>query len=250
MDDLIFWFIAGFLLLVFLLLNVMCRRQVVPRKLSFEGIEPPGAVQAFDTFSRLLPPFRILRLLFSRELKRYSPQGTLVDAGCGPGYLILLIARQFPHLRIIGVDIAQSMVNAATHNIAVRGLTERIDLRQGDIHKLPFKAKSLDFIVSTLALHHWERPSKAFREIYRVLKPGGQFLIFDFRRDTRGLVYWFLWFITNRIAPKPLRQVQEPFSSLQSAYTVAEVQDFLQDSPFHYRVVKPSVAWMFVHGKR
>lgn len=245
----ILWIMAGFLLFVLLVLNIMCRSISVRRTLSFEGIEPPGVVQAFDFMSRL-PPFKIIRRLFINELKRYNPQGALVDAGCGPGYLILLIAKQFPDLQIIGIDIAESMVKAASHNMAARGLDTRVVCRQGDIHKLPFKAKSLDFVVSTLALHHWEHPTLAFREIHRVLKPGGQCLIFDFRRDAKGVVLWFLRFITQRIAPKPLRLVNEPFGSLLSAYTPEEVHAFLQDTPFQLRHVKSNVAWMFIWGQR
>lgn len=227
----------------------MLRRLAIPRTLSFEGIEPPGVVQAFDYMSQL-PPFKIIRRLFIGELKRYRPEGTLVDAGCGPGYLIILIARKFPNLKIVGMDIAQSMVNAASHNMAAVGLAERVVCRQGDIHNLPFKDSTIDFVVSTLALHHWENPSQAFREIHRVLKPGGQFLVFDFRRDAIGLVMWFLRFITNRIAPKPLRLVNEPFSSLLSAYTPEEVYGFLEDTPFKRIRVNSSPVWMFIWAQR
>ncbi|MFX1475536.1 MAG: class I SAM-dependent methyltransferase [Promethearchaeota archaeon] len=245
----IVWVLAGFLVFALLLLNSMCRRIELPRTLSFEGIEPPGVVQAFDYMSRL-PPFKIIRRLFINELNRYRPTGTLVDVGCGPGYLIVLIAKKFPSLQIIGMDIAQNMVNAATRNITARGLAKRVDFRQGDIHHLPFNDGTLDFVVSTLALHHWEHPSQALREIHRVLNPGGQFLIYDFRRDALGLVKWFLRFITNRIAPKPLRLVNEPFGSLLSAYTPEEVLTFLKDTPFRHLQVKPSVAWMFIWGQR
>ena len=70
-----------------------------------------------------------------------------------------------------------------------------------------------DTVVSTLSLHHWPDPKQALEEIHRVLKPGGQFLIFDLRRDARRFVYWLLRFAKIFVVPAAIRRVNEPVGS-------------------------------------
>ena len=53
--------------------------------------------------------------------------------------------------------------------------------RCGDVVTLPFADGSVDLVVSTLSLHHWDDPAAGLDEIVRVLAPGGQAWIYDFR---------------------------------------------------------------------
>jgi hypothetical protein len=60
------------------------QRVSIARQASFEGIESPEVVNAYNRISRW-PQFKFLRYLVVRELKTYHPSGVLVDVGCGPG---------------------------------------------------------------------------------------------------------------------------------------------------------------------
>jgi SAM-dependent methyltransferase len=91
---------------------------------------------------------------------------------------------------------------------------------------LPFPDGNLDFVVSTLSLHHWPNPAQAFQEIYRVLKPGGQFLVFDLRRDARRFIYGIARFATAVVVPLAIRRIGEPFGSFLAAYTPGEARGF------------------------
>jgi trans-aconitate methyltransferase len=59
--------------------------------------------------------------------------GILIDIGCGPGYLAEKIARRFPALHVIGLDIAPEMVVMASRRLAASNLAPRLEFRQGDI---------------------------------------------------------------------------------------------------------------------
>jgi ubiquinone/menaquinone biosynthesis C-methylase UbiE len=142
--------IAVFILVVFWL---GYPRATYPRQASFEGIEDPEAARAYDRISRL-PQFRLLRRKVVRELALYHPSGIVVDIGCGPGYLVALIAQRFPGLQVIGVDIADEMIETAARNMATLGLNTRVTFRQGESQRLPFEDKSVDFVVSSFSLHH------------------------------------------------------------------------------------------------
>jgi len=183
-----------------------------------------------------------------REVKKKHPKGTLVDIGCGPGHLITAIAKSLPNLRIVGVDISEEMLKVARNSLASSVLDKRIEYRQGDVQKLPFEDNAIDFAVSTLSLHHWPDPDIALQEIYRVLRPEGQFLIFDLRRDSRRLFYWLLRLATKFIVPAPLRSIGEPLGSALSSYTFAEADTSLSRSPFQQWKVKSGVGWMFLWG--
>ena len=217
----------------------------LPRKPGFEGIEDPEAAEAYDRISRW-PQFRLLRHMFARRLANYQPQGTLVDIGCGPGLLTMLLARRYPHLHIVGVDAAEEMIRTAGANAASLGFSDRIEFQLGDVADLPLADGTVDFAVSTFSLHHWSDPVRGFSEIHRILKPGGQLLLFDFRRDTRRTFHWLLRFAQRMIIPAGLRHINEPLGSLLSSYTRSELQDLFVQLPFKEWKIDGGAVWAFV----
>jgi ubiquinone/menaquinone biosynthesis C-methylase UbiE len=214
-----------------------------------ESIEDEETVRAYDKISRW-PQFKMLRKLAIRRLKKLEPRGLLADIGCGPGYFTLDTARAFPRLDIVGLDISEEMLQKAEKTLSALPSGSKITFRQGDIHELPFKDNSLDFAVSTLSMHHWAEPAKALGEIYRVLKPQGQFLIFDTRRDSPRLLYHLLKFAQKFILPPRLKEINEPTSSILASYTPAEVTQLLAGTPFKDWTVKPGFFWLFVFGRK
>ena len=184
------------------------------------------------------------------ELMRHHPHGLLADAGCGPGYLLADIVRAIPRLSVIGVDIAEQMLQKAAQNLSSAGLAEKVGFRVGNVEELPFDNSSLDFVVSTLSLHHWAEPKQAIEEIYRVLKPGGQFLVFDLRRDSPRLFYWLLRFAQTFILPSPMKRTNEPTLSVLASYTPSELGAFLADTSFGEWRIKPGLFWIFIWGHK
>ena len=243
------WIILVVALLVLIISILGYPRMTPSRKASIEGLENPAAVQAYDRINRW-PQFKFLRRMIVGELKRYHPKGIMVDVGCGPGYLIAVIARAFPQLHIIGVDISEEMMQVATQNLSSLGFSEQVEFRQGDVRNLPFEDNAVDFVVSTFSLHHWQDPEQALQEIYRVLKPEGQFLIFDLRRDGRRFFYWLLRFAQTFVIPGALRRINEPTGSAMSSYTPVEAEALLSVTPFRKCKIKPGPGWMFVWGHK
>ena len=241
------WVLVALLLLVVVLTMTGVARNQVKRSASQVGIEDEEVIKSYDRISRW-PQFRLLRKLVILEIKKFKPSGLLADLGCGPAYLLSEIAWSIPQLSLIGLDISQSILDAARQNLIHDGLSERVVFRQGDIEALPFGEDSLDFVVSTLSLHHWLNPDKAVEEIYRVLKRGGQFLIFDTRRDAWWAVYWLIRFAQTFIVPEALRRAREPESSFKASYTFNEAKALLSNSSFKHCQVKTGPGWLFLSG--
>jgi ubiquinone/menaquinone biosynthesis C-methylase UbiE len=242
------WIILGIALIILVTFILGSRRANVTHEISpAEGIEDVEVAKAYDKISQW-PQFRLLRKVILRELKRHHPQGILVDIGCGPGYLIVDIVRLFPKLSIIGVDISEEMVLKAERNLSTLGFSDRTVFRKGDIHELPFESNSIDFVISTFSLHHWSEPVEAMHEIHRVLKQGGQFLIFDLRRDSPRLFFWLIRFAQIFILPSAMKRMNEPTSSVLASYTSDELNQMLTMTQFKNWHIQSGIFWSFVLG--
>ena len=242
------WLTALAVVIVLLLTSlrrVRSERVVGPE----EGIEDDATVRSYEKVNRL-PPFKMLRIMVVRKLKKMRPSGILVDIGCGPGYFTGDMARALPEVNIIAADISDEMLERAKDQLSSPDIADRIRYQQGDIHSLPFEDNSLDFVVSTLSLHHWADPSRAFREIHRVLKPNGKFLVFDTRRDSPWLYYRLLKFAQRFVLPSQLKEKNEPTSSIMASYTPEEAHGFFEGIPFSELSVKPGFFWLFVSGRK
>jgi ubiquinone/menaquinone biosynthesis C-methylase UbiE len=97
-----------------------------------------------------------------------SPE-RILDIGCGTGAATLFLAREFPHARVRGVDISPAMISRARAKIGLDP-EARVAFRQGDASSLAWPEKSFDLI--TLV-----NMPIFFREISRVLRPGGSVIV-------------------------------------------------------------------------
>lgn len=214
------------------------------RKSGPEGIEDPEAAHAYNRISRW-PQFRLLRYLIVTKLTNHKPSGMLADIGCGPGYLTTLIAQKHSSLRVVGVDASEEMIRAADMNATSAGLTGQVEFRVGDVMSLPIPDSTIDFAVSTFSLHHWPDPACGLTEIHRVLKDGGQLLLFDLRRDPCRFFYWLMRFATAVVVPSTLRRINEPLGSALSSYTAREIHGLLESSPFKGCMLEGGAGWIF-----
>lgn len=238
------WVIAGSLALVGLALCL--RRLNIPRQRQREGPEDPQVVTAYDRVSRGII-LRIARRLALKRLRALHPSGVLLDVGCGPGYLAQAISHELPGLRVIGVDVNDDMLDIAAKNFP--GSPGRLEFSKGDAMALPFPDGYADFIVSTGALHHWTDGARPLDEFYRVLKPGGEFLIQDLRRDSR---VWFyaLARLAQVFMPADIRRVNGAVGSIWASYMPREMTGMLTLSQFRKWEVTPGPGWMFIHGQK
>ena len=144
-------------------------------------------------------------------------RGWILDLGTGPGHLPVEIARRAPDLRIIGVDLSRRMIAAARANAAKAGVGRQVRFVVGDSGRLRFGDARFDMVVSTGMLHSLKDPVGVFREIYRVLKKGGQAWGFDptnlghpqlrqqWQASLEAQERFFLWLFTALKIHRPAR---------------------------------------------
>ncbi len=103
-------------------------------------------------------------------------QGTCLDLGCGSGYLGLAVA-EATDMDLFLLDQDSEMLAICQQNATERQLSNSIQIRSGDVHNIPLAEGSVQLAVSRGSMFFWDDPVQAFREIFRVLAPGGKAFI-------------------------------------------------------------------------
>lgn len=119
----------------------------------------------------------------------------VLDLGCGTATLTLLVKQAHPKAEVTGLDGDPQALEIAAKKIAESGLA--ITLDEGMAFDLPYPDQSFDRVVSGLLFHHLTRADKqrALKEVYRVLKPGGELHVADWGKASNILMRFGFFFV-------------------------------------------------------
>jgi ubiquinone/menaquinone biosynthesis C-methylase UbiE len=100
----------------------------------------------------------------------------VLDFGCGIGNTSLALASSFPEARVVGTDPSSDSIA-----IARRRAGTNMEFAVSEEHRLPFEDRSFDLAIAACVFHHIDAAQQAHwvREITRVLRPGGRFVMFE-----------------------------------------------------------------------
>lgn len=133
--------------------------------------------QSFDILREDVEPAWFRELFYG--FSNYAGQQVL-DVGCGNGYILSHFARG--GASVSGVDLTAQGIRLSRQRFALANLQGKF--AQSNAERLPFQDASFDLVTSMGVLHHTPRPDNGIDEIYRVLKPGGRFLIMMYHRNS------------------------------------------------------------------
>lgn len=155
----------------------------------------------YDLMNRLLS-FGIdvtWRKKMVKALNPLQPQ-TILDVATGTADVALLLAELNPQL-IEGVDISEEMLDIGRKKVAGRKLERMISLTRTDSENLPFESNKFDAATVAFGVRNFENLEKGLSEIYRVLKPGGRFIVLEFSKPKSFPFKQLFHFYFTQICP-------------------------------------------------
>ena len=110
----------------------------------------------------------------------------VMDIGCGIGGIDVILVRDYGAATVTGLDIEEPLVLRARERAARAGLADRITIRLVEPGPFPFPAATFDIVFSKDSMIHIPDKQALFRDVLRVLRPGGAFLASDWMQSAAG----------------------------------------------------------------
>ena len=163
----------------------------------FDSIAP-----AYDFMNRAmtLGIDRWWRRVAVRMVGKICPK-RILDVATGTGDFAIDLYRKIEPEQVVGIDLSQGMLDVAKHKVEQRGLQDFIYLQQGDCLALPFEDKSFDAVTVAFGVRNFEHLLQGYRQMQRVLRPGGMLCVVELSTPRNRMVRWFYDLYTLHIIP-------------------------------------------------
>ncbi|MCB9565832.1 MAG: class I SAM-dependent methyltransferase [Myxococcales bacterium] len=136
----------------------------------------------YDLLNRVMSlglDVRWRRALADALLREAPTGGELLDVATGTADVALALAEAAPSLRVVGVDPSAGMLELGREKVAAAGLSDRIELTQGDGQALPFADDRFDAACVSFGIRNFPDRLAGLREMVRVTRPGGQVAVLE-----------------------------------------------------------------------
>lgn len=169
----------------------------------FDSIAP-----AYDFMNRAMS-FGIHRRWLRKAVKAVAVDKPkkILDVATGTADVAIALARAIPDAQITGIDLSQGMIDIGKRKIVENKLEERIKLEVGDCLSLPFEDKCFDAVTVAYGVRNFERLFDGYKEMLRVLRPGGSLTVIELSTPTSPLVRPLYKLYTRHIIPLVGRMV-------------------------------------------
>ena len=122
------------------------------------------------------------------ERMQLEPAENVLDVGCGNGWLCRVIAERIPEGRVVGMDVSDEMVRRARQASVELA---HVMFVVGKVEEISWEDNFFTRVVSVESAYYWPDPLRGFREIFRVLRPGGSaWVLINYYRDNPHCHQW------------------------------------------------------------
>ena len=176
----------------------------------------------YDLVNRLMS-FGLDQSWRRRTVRRLElrPGSHILDLATGTGDMALEVLRQQPEATVVGLDPSAEMLAVGRRKIADKGLSEHIEMRQGEAESLPFADATFDGVCMAYGIRNVADRGAGLREIARVTKPNGRVAILEATDVRSGLLAPFARFHVYHVVPRvgALLSNAEEYRYLQTSIT-------------------------------
>ncbi len=230
----------------------------------YEGCSFPG-YEEFDT------PFDLMEKankgVYAKLLDEQLPLGVrILDAGCGTGQLAIFLS--MAHRRVVGIDFSNNSLRKA-NNFKKQFQLLNVSFAQMDLFSLGLKEESFDYVFCNGVLHHTADAYGAFRNLCRLVKPGGYItvglyntygrLFLDLRRRlfsvTNDKLKWLDFFMRQKSLGQEKKHIwfmDQYRNPHEDKFSVRDVLNWFQENNIEYinSVPKISLGSQFAPDER
>ena len=204
--------------------------------------EESKKAQVERMFDKIAPRYDFLNRLLSlgidvwwrKRALRYlknRPSAELLDVATGTADVAIMAARMLGSRRIVGIDIANQMLELGREKIRQAGLESVISLQTGDSEALDFPEASFDAVTVAFGVRNFENLEKGLSEMCRVLRPQGRLVILEFSRPRlfpiKQLYNGYFKYVLPLIGRLTSRDVRAYTYLFESVQAFPEGADFL-----------------------
>jgi demethylmenaquinone methyltransferase/2-methoxy-6-polyprenyl-1,4-benzoquinol methylase len=184
--------------------------------MSFKPVtaEEPSRREVWKMFDRIAPRYDLINRLLSfgldicwrRRMARYLPEAgkiELLDAATGTGDQMFMLIKRQPRIRkALGVDMSEAMMAVGREKCRRFRLDDRVEFKTGDAQRLPVADRAVNAVTMSFGIRNVVDMDLVFREMLRVLKPGGRACILEFSTPPSAVVRFFYLFYLRHILPR------------------------------------------------
>lgn len=171
----------------------------------FDSIAP-----AYDFMNRAMTMGidRLWRAKAVRQISRRCPR-KILDVATGTGDLAILLGKKIPDSDVTGVDLSAGMVEFGVKKVEKAGLADRVKLSVADCLELPFEDNTFDCITVAYGVRNFADLAAGYREMYRVLRPGGSLCVIELSTPVNPVVKPLYMVYTRGVIPAVGRLVSK-----------------------------------------
>lgn len=151
------------------------------------------------------------------------PNGRFLDVATGTGDVAFMIAKKYPGSTVVGMDLAEGMLEIARKKMDRKGMANRVSFEGGDSENLRYESNSFDAVTVAFGVRNFEDLQKGLSEMYRVVKPGGKAVILEFSKPRSfpfkqlfGLYFKNILPLIGKFQSKDNRAYQYLYESVQA----------------------------------
>ena len=162
-----------------------------------------------------------------------APDAKVLDCGCGGGANIKRLLKKCPQGIVKGIDYSPVSVEKSKKVNEAAVTKRRCDVLCASVAELPFESEQFDAVTAFETVYFWPDLPQCFREVYRVLKPGGTFLICN---ESNG--------DTDR---------DEKWTEIIGGMTIykdAELKAYLEQAGFHEVQIHKKKSWLCITARK
>ena len=206
------------------------------------GSDAGKKAQVEQMFDKIAPNYDLLNRLLSLGIDvswrkraigylREQPPRDLLDVATGTADVAIMAAKILQPARIVGIDIANQMLELGRQKIAAQALAEIITLETGDSEQLRFEDQTFDAVTVAFGVRNFEHLEKGLAEMYRVLRPGGRVVILEFSKPQsfpfKQLYNGYFKYVLPLIGRLTSRDIRAYTYLFESVQVFPEGNDFL-----------------------